>query len=460
VWTRCREIFGITDVELLTSAAVSSPVTLGAFRAAVIVPEHFLTETSEEVLSAALGHELAHIRRRDFGLNLLYELLYIPVSFHPASWLIRRELERTREMACDEAVTSRLLEPRVYAQSIVKIAAGITRPSQPGYTLGVFDGNTLELRIRRLLERPGANLKRARLLLAGALSALVVCVITASSLALTARPQSAFDTQMKLAGDAYNGEDFKLAVEHFSTAVSLQPSNIGAKLFLANALMRYFYTQRQPDSRLLSGAVQLYQEVLARDRENRQATAGMTAIAVDNQQFQEAREWAQKLAAIDPNDKTAWYTLGLLNWAIVFPEFQRAKEAAGGKQEEYFIRDSSLRVKLRTLYLPQVEEGARMLEKALLLDPDYEQAMAYMNLLDRLKAGMVDDPAESADLIRKADVWVRRALETKKRNAMRAGPAEEQLNVDGPPPGPAGRQTMVRAAPPPPPPPPPPPKRQ
>ena len=57
----------------------------------------------------------------------------------------------------------------------------------------------------------------------------------------------------------------------------------------------------------------------------------MTTIAMDGKQFREAREWAEKLAAIDPKDKTAWYTMGVLDWAMVFPEYQRAKQASGGQ---------------------------------------------------------------------------------------------------------------------------------
>ena len=113
----------------------------------------------------------------------------LPVSFHPAAWLIRRGIERTREMACDELVTHRLIDAGVYARSIVSIAAGMTALPRPGYTLGVFDGDILEERIRRLVERPAANLKRARLMLVTGLSALALCAVVASSLALTARAQ-------------------------------------------------------------------------------------------------------------------------------------------------------------------------------------------------------------------------------------------------------------------------------
>jgi beta-lactamase regulating signal transducer with metallopeptidase domain len=457
VWQRSKEAFGIKNVELLVSPIVSSPVALGAIRPAVIVPECLWTESSEAVLGTALGHELAHVARRDFAVNLLCELLYLPVSFHPACRLIRREMERTREMACDEAVTLRLVEPWLYARSILQIAAGVTDRAQPGYTLGVFDGNALEQRIRRLLELPAANLRRARVHLAAALAALVVCIGLASTMALTARAQSEFQTQMKLAGDAYNDGDFKTAVDRFNTAVTLEPANVNARLFLANALMRHFYTLRYPDASLPVAAVQQYREVLSRDSNNKQATAGMTAIALDNKQFREAREWAEKLAAIDANDKTAWYTLGVLDWAIVFPEYQQAKQAAGGRPEEYSIADSAARKRLRDEYLPQVQRGLQMLERTLLLDPEYEQAVAYMNLLYRLKSGLVDDLLEAKDLIAKADAWVGQALAAKKRSQPVV--ADEKLNVEGPPPGPAGRQSALMAAPPPPPPPPPPPRK-
>src|SRR5262249_47515633 len=129
-----------------------------------ILPES-MREASDELLTTAIGHELAHIARRDFAWNLRCELVYLPISFHPAAAWLRREIDRTRELACDELVTSRLLEPEVYARSIVSIAATMSGLPRPGYTLGVFDGDILEERIRRILTRPKANLQRARVLL-------------------------------------------------------------------------------------------------------------------------------------------------------------------------------------------------------------------------------------------------------------------------------------------------------
>lgn len=134
MWSRCQEAFGLTGVELLFSAQVSGPVTAGR---TIILPESLLAEQSEDVLTTAIGHEMAHIARRDFACNLLYELLHLPVSFHPAAWLIRGGIERTREMASDELIIHRLIDAGAYARSIMSIATRMTALPRPGYTLGL-----------------------------------------------------------------------------------------------------------------------------------------------------------------------------------------------------------------------------------------------------------------------------------------------------------------------------------
>ncbi len=453
VWERCTHLFGAQTVDLLSSATLASPCVVGVIRPAVILSEAVWNEVSEDVLMAAIGHELVHIARRDFARNLIQELLMIPVSFHPAVWFMKRNLERTREMACDEAVTASLLERGVYARSIVHIASAIGGASSPGYTLGIFDGDILEQRVRRLLEGPGVNFRRARMKFATAITTIAVCAIGAAGFALTARAQSAFQDQMRAAGQAYNSANFKAAIDHFSTAVTLDPESKSARLFLANALMRQYYSEPTPTPSWLESARQQYQEVLARDPQNKQANSGMLALLIDQKQMTAARDFASKLAAIEPNDSNVWYTAGVVEWAIAYPDFQRAKQAAGARQEDYSIPDANLRREVRDAHLARVEEGLRMLDRALLLNADNDQAMAYINLLYRLKAGMTDNPAEAAELIATADRWVGKALEARRQRGETHPAGETTIDIEGPPPGPAGRNTMVKAPPPPPPPP-------
>jgi beta-lactamase regulating signal transducer with metallopeptidase domain/cell division septation protein DedD len=455
VLTRCLQVFSLKGVTLLSSASIPSPVTAGVFRKIIILPDCLLTETSTDVLATAIGHEMAHIARHDFVLSLAYELLYLPVSFHPAAWAVRRGIAQTREMACDEMVTRQLLDAGVYARSIVSIATTMTGLARPGYTLGVFDGDILEERIRRLMERPVANLKRARLVLATGLSAIAVCGVIASGLALTARAQSGSQAEMKLAQTAYNARDFQGAVEHFDNAAKLDPANVKPKLFLANALLREFFAAKgQHDNSLLARAREQYTDVLARDSHNQVAAQGLLAVAIDSGQQSEARDWGLKLIRLDPADKSAYYAVGVMDWSIVYPEFQRVKQAAGAKPEDYSIPDANLRRELREKSLPQVDEGLSMLQIALQIDPGYDAAMAYTNLLYRLKAGLVDSPLESAELIAKADTWVGKALATKREHArVEQRPGPKPLDVDGPPPGPADVHGSIAVVPGPPPPP-------
>lgn len=144
---------GVGRSLLLCSQAVSGPLTVGAWRPAVILPERLLAEASAEILTAALGHELAHIGRRDFACNLVYELLYLPLSFHPAAVLVKRGINRTRELACDELVSERLMDAHTYARSLVSLARSLSSPTPVTYALGINDPDILEERVMRLVNR-------------------------------------------------------------------------------------------------------------------------------------------------------------------------------------------------------------------------------------------------------------------------------------------------------------------
>jgi beta-lactamase regulating signal transducer with metallopeptidase domain len=91
---RCCTIFGVGRVTILSSAAVAGPVALGIRVPVLIFPEWFFSRTTEEELATSLCHELARVRRRDFLLNLLYELIALPVSFHPAAALIKARIDQ------------------------------------------------------------------------------------------------------------------------------------------------------------------------------------------------------------------------------------------------------------------------------------------------------------------------------------------------------------------------------
>src|SRR5207248_10689763 len=94
--SRCRAEFGLRRVTILYSSRAVGPITVGARRPVIILPESLFQASAADDLAAALCHEMAHIRRHDFSLNVLYQFLFLPLSFHPAARLVRRRLDETR----------------------------------------------------------------------------------------------------------------------------------------------------------------------------------------------------------------------------------------------------------------------------------------------------------------------------------------------------------------------------
>ncbi|MDX2151962.1 MAG: M56 family metallopeptidase [Bryobacteraceae bacterium] len=429
-WDQAQSAIGGGEARLLVSRDVAGPVSLGH---TVVAPEWFERESRPELLAAALGHELAHVARRDFHFNCLFEAVYAVLACHPAAWYMRRQLERTREMACDEQVSRQLLAPSAYARSIVEIAAVACASPQPRLALGVCDGDQLEERVHRLLAARPA-LRRARLLLSAALAGVAVVAVGASTLALRARAQAPDGVAMLRGRAALEQGDFARAASEFAKAVEREPANVQARLSLAHTQARWYRASGAREPGLLVRARNEYQRVLDFDAASTAAHAGLLAIAIDRKEFADAHRWAQKLTALDPLEKTAWYTLGVIEWSMAYPDAVRAQQASGDRPETGRISDPALRRGFRDKHGRRLDEGMRALERALSIDAGYSDALAYMNLLQRLKAMAAEQAAEAAVHLAAADDYVQRALKAKR--AAPAGSADSQIAPPPPPPPP------------------------
>jgi bla regulator protein blaR1 len=150
---------GAPSAKICFSELVPVPITIGVFTPVIIVPKALLDETNEEVLISAIGHELIHVQRRDYALNLVYEFLFVLLAFHPAAVLIRRRIRQTRELSCDELVAERILNAEVYARSLVQLAscAPALRRLSVTTTVGIADADILEVRVMSLLKKQKQN---------------------------------------------------------------------------------------------------------------------------------------------------------------------------------------------------------------------------------------------------------------------------------------------------------------
>ena len=184
---KCQTAIGVRRVRILCSTSVPVPITVGILKPLIVLPEGLLHDVDEEVLTSAIGHELVHVARRDYLTNLIYEFIYLPLSFHPAAALLRRRIKQTRELCCDEAVATKLLRAEAYARSLVRLigSAPLERRLAVDTTIGISESDILEVRIMSLLKTPKLTARRKRLLLITASLLLVAPCVAATSFALT-----------------------------------------------------------------------------------------------------------------------------------------------------------------------------------------------------------------------------------------------------------------------------------
>jgi beta-lactamase regulating signal transducer with metallopeptidase domain len=151
-------------VALLESTAIEDPVTLGVFHPVILLPSKVLPDLGEQELSAVLAHEYAHIRRRDFAVHILCELISLPVAWHPGIGYLMSKISQSRELACDDYAAARLGKRRSYANTLLYLASLCLRVRRGNAVgLGIFDGDNLEDRIMMLTQKK-VSLSRASLI--------------------------------------------------------------------------------------------------------------------------------------------------------------------------------------------------------------------------------------------------------------------------------------------------------
>lgn len=170
---------------LAVSPAITGPATIGARKPTLIFPSGFLESVSDDDLNTVLAHELAHMQRHDFAKNLLYEVLTLPLAFHPVLWLIRSRIAETREMICDEMAARATAGQDRYARSLLRLAAMLTiaAPRHNLHAIGILDANNFERRVMNLT-RNHATIARSRKLLIAAACAVIALGTCASAIAL------------------------------------------------------------------------------------------------------------------------------------------------------------------------------------------------------------------------------------------------------------------------------------
>jgi beta-lactamase regulating signal transducer with metallopeptidase domain len=154
------------SVRLLVSLHVDAPLMLGWWRPAVLVPLAALSSLPPLYLEALLAHELAHVRRFDFLVNVLQCCVEAVLFYHPAVHWVSRRMREEREHCCDDLAISVSGSALGYARALTEMEA--LRAPIPELAPS-SNGGSLMLRIERILHRPDHSSPRKAYLSAGGL---------------------------------------------------------------------------------------------------------------------------------------------------------------------------------------------------------------------------------------------------------------------------------------------------
>ena len=221
---------------------------------------------------------------------------------------------------------------------------------------------------------------------------------------------------------AYTNAKYPEAVALFQKAVELDPSFNTTHQYLAIAYMsQYIPGAESPENvRMAENAYKEFQIVLELDPKDETATAYIAKLYFDQKKMEQAIEWNKKLIAINPQNKEAYYTLGVIAWLQWLPPQREARNKMGMQPDDQApLKDKKIRAELSAKYRPMLDEAVSNVQKALEIDKEYDDAMAYMNLLIRYRADLDETQAQYNKDIDEANAWMQKTLDTKKMKAQR-----------------------------------------
>jgi tetratricopeptide (TPR) repeat protein len=226
---------------------------------------------------------------------------------------------------------------------------------------------------------------------------------------------------------AYKNSKFEQAIDHFQQAVALDPSLVNARLYLATAYaQQYIPGADTPDNnRFAEQAIESYKQVLQVDAKNINSVKGIAYLYLQMKKFPLAKEFYKRASEADPNDPEPYYSVAVIDWTQTYVPRQEERAKLGMKPDESLpAKDKKVCATMKERNTANVQEGIDNLNKALQLRPDYDDAMAYMNLMYRERGDIqCDDPAARSADLKTADEWVDKTMAVKKQKAEKqAGP--------------------------------------
>jgi tetratricopeptide (TPR) repeat protein len=230
---------------------------------------------------------------------------------------------------------------------------------------------------------------------------------------------------------AFKNGQSDAAIEDFKQAAELDPSLLNARLYLAMAYSSLYIPGAPSPENMARGnqAIAEFKSVLDRDPNDLRAIDNLGSITFlmagqpfDPKKFEEAKAFQARHIQLRPGDAEPYYWIGVINWTLSFRANSQLRAEYNANHLNKQVKDTDplppqVRQQYAEKYGSLVDEGISELQKAISVRPDYDDAMAYLNLLYRRKADMVQTADERASLLKQADDLVDKVKEIKQKRA-------------------------------------------
>jgi tetratricopeptide (TPR) repeat protein len=240
---------------------------------------------------------------------------------------------------------------------------------------------------------------------------------------------------------AYKDNHYEQAITHFQNAVNLDPALTNARMYLATAYVsQYVPGIDSPDNlQTAQNAIDEYTKVIdsnpSRDQKVNSAK-GIAYLYLNEKKWDQAKKYYRMASDLDPNDAEPYYSIGVIDWSQSDQPRMEERAKLGLKPDEHLSAKNKDQKKLceelKAKNSTVIQEGIDSLDKAIKLREDYDDAMAYMNLMYRERADVeCDDEAARAADLKTADQWVDKAMQAKQARAAKAAAAQGgQVTMD------------------------------
>jgi tetratricopeptide (TPR) repeat protein len=236
---------------------------------------------------------------------------------------------------------------------------------------------------------------------------------------------------------AFKNGQSDAAIEDFKQAKEADPDLLNARLYLATAYASLYIPGAPSQENMARGnqAVAEFKEVLDKDPNNIPAIDGIGSILFqmggqpfDPKKFEESKSYHQKHIQLKPEDPEPYYWIGVIDWTLAFRGNGEMRLDYNKNNIRKQVKDtdplpSAIRSEYASKYGQLIDEGITDLQKAISIKPDYDDAMAYLNLLYRRKADMVESREEREALLKQADDLVDKVKEIKQKRSEQPQPS-------------------------------------